>query len=111
METIDFIQEKMKSTNWRITIKVMVIGILTIILLIPKIMIIELISERENSASTVKNEVMQQWSALHTVRGPVLTIPYIEKVFDNKEKVYSEEIRQCYFLPKTLKIEGAIFPE
>ncbi|GAB1452237.1 cell envelope integrity protein CreD [Draconibacterium sp.] len=111
METIDFIQEKTKSANWRITIKVMIIGFLTLLLLIPKVMIMELIGEREKTAITVKDEVMQQWSMLNTVRGPVLTIPYIEKVFDNKEKVYSEEIKLCHFLPKLLKIDGDIFPE
>jgi inner membrane protein len=111
METIDFIQEKTKSANWRITIKVVVIGFLTIFLLIPKVMIMELIGEREKTALSVKNEVMQQWSMLNTVRGPVLTIPYIEKVFDNDKKVYSEEIRQSHFLPKSLKVEGEIFPE
>jgi inner membrane protein len=111
METMDSILEKTKSANWRITIKVLVIGFLTLILLIPKVMIIELIGERETTAASVKNEVMQQWSMLNTVRGPVLTIPYIEKIFDNKEKVYSEEIRQCHFLPKLLKVEGEIFPE
>jgi inner membrane protein len=111
METIDFIQEKTKSANWRITIKVMVIGFLTIFLLIPKVMIMELIGEREKTAVTVKNEVMQQWSMLNTVRGPVLSVPYIEKVFDNDKKVYSEEIRQGHFLPKSLKVEGEIIPE
>ncbi len=111
METIDFIQEKTKSANWRITIKVVVIGFLTLFLLIPKVMIMELIGEREKTALSVKNEVMQQWSMLNTVRGPVLTIPYIEKVFDNDKKVYSEEIRQSHFLPKSLKVEGEIFPE
>jgi inner membrane protein len=74
-------------------------------------MIMELIGEREKTALSVKNEVMQQWSMLNTVRGPVLTIPYIEKVFDNDKKVYSEEIRQSHFLPKSLKVEGEIFPE
>ncbi len=111
METIEFIQEKTKSTSWRITIKVLVIGFLTVVLLIPKMMIIGLIGEREKTASTAKEEVMQQWSMLHTVRGPILIVPYIEKVFDNKEKVYSEEIRQSYFLPKSLKVNGEIFPE
>ncbi len=111
METIDFLVEKTKSANWRITIKVMVIGILTLILLIPKVMIIELTGEREKTANTVKNEVMQQWSTLNTVRGPVLTIPYIERVFDNDGKVYNEEKRLAHFLPKLLKIEGEIFPE
>lgn len=111
METIEFIQEKTKSANWRITIKVLVIGLLTVILLIPKMMIIGLISERETTANATKNEVMQQWSMLNTLRGPVLTIPYVAKVFDNNEKVYSEEIMFCHFLPKVLKFEGEIFPE
>ncbi len=111
METIDSMIEKTKSANWRITIKVMIIGILTILLLIPKLMIIDLIGERETTATTVKKEVMQQWSMLNTVRGPILTIPYIERIFDNKENVYREEIKQCHFLPKLLKVEGDIFPE
>lgn len=111
METIDFIMEKTKSSNWRITIKVVVIGFLTIFLLIPKVMIMELIGERETTAATVKNEVMQQWSMLNSLRGPVLTVPYIERVFDSKEKVYGEEIKLCHFLPKSLKVEGEIFPE
>ena len=111
METIDFIMEKTKSANWRITIKVVVIGFLTIFLLIPKVMIMELIGERETTANSVKSEVMQQWSMLNSLRGPVLTLPYIEKVFDSKEKVYSEEIKLCHFLPKSLKVEGEIFPE
>lgn len=111
METIDFIQEKTKSVNWRITFKVLVIGILTVILLIPKMMIIGLISERESTANATRNEVMQQWSMLHTLRGPVLTIPYVAKIYDNNKQVYNEEVRVTHFLPKSLKIDGEILPE
>lgn len=111
METIDFIQEKTKSVNWRITLKVLIIGVLTLVLLIPKLMIIGLIGEREKTATEAQKEVMQQWSVLNTVRGPLLEIPYMENVYDGGEKVYRQEMRKSYFLPNSLKIDGEIFPD
>ncbi len=111
METVEFIQEKTKSVNWRMTFKVLIIGVLTLVLLIPQMMIMGLISEREKTANETKTEVMKQWSMLNTVRGPVLTIPYIEHTYDNVNKVMGEEIRYCRFLPKSLNINGEIFPQ
>lgn len=111
METKEFFQEKQKSINWQITFKVATIGIIAIVLLIPKFMILGLISERQKTAENTKNEVMQKWSTAQTVRGPVLSIPYTERNFDTNKKEVSEEIKECYILPKTLKINGELFPE
>jgi inner membrane protein len=74
-------------------------------------MILGLINERKSSSEITKHEVMQQWSMLHTIRGPILTIPYTARIYNSKDKVYEEEIRQSYFLPKTLNIKGEIFPQ
>ncbi|MCG6190813.1 cell envelope integrity protein CreD [Maribellus maritimus] len=111
METKDFFQDKQKSINWQITLKVFIIGIIAIVLLVPKFMILGLIQERQTTAEITNKEVMQKWSLAQTVRGPVLSIPYIERSFDSEGKETREEIRECYILPKTLNIGGEIFPE
>ncbi len=111
METKNFFQNKQKSVNWQITLKVFIIGIIAILLLIPKFMILDLVKERQGTANSTTQEVMQKWSLAQTVRGPVLNIPYIEKSFDSEGKKIKEEILNSYILPKTLKINGQISPE
>jgi inner membrane protein len=111
METKEFLQEKQKSINWQITFKVFIIGAIAIALLIPKFMILGLIQERQTTAEATTREVMQKWSLAQTVRGPVLSIPYIERSSDKEGKKIGEKICECYLLPKTLHISGEIFPQ
>ncbi len=111
METKEFFQDKQRSINWQITFKVFIIGAIAIALLIPKFMILGLIQERQNTANITMQEVMQKWSLAQTVRGPVLSIPYIERSFDKDGKEITENILECYILPKTLNIGGEIFPQ
>lgn len=110
METKNYSQNKQKSVNWQITLKVLIIGIITIALLVPKFMILDLIGQRQHTAEESSKEVMQSWSLNQTVRGPVLAIPYIEKTIDSNGKEMNEE-KEFYLLPKILEIEGEIFPE
>ncbi|MEL7586899.1 MAG: cell envelope integrity protein CreD [Prolixibacteraceae bacterium] len=100
----------LKAFNWQLTLKVFIIGIVMLLLLIPKFMIIELIREREATSQSAKQEVTGKWSHAQTVRGPVLTIPYVEKITDADRKTVREEIRECHFLPETLNIDGEIVP-
>lgn len=111
METKDFFQDKQKSINWQITFKVFIVGIIAIALLIPKFMILELISERQTTANLTALDVMEKWSRSQTVRGPVLALPYVERNFDKNGKEISTEIQECYILPKSLNIKGEILPE
>jgi len=111
METKEFIQNKSMSFNWQITFKVVIIGAIAIALLIPKFMIIGLIAEREQTAETSKKEVMQKWSLAQSLRGPVFSIPYIERNFDSNEKKETEVVKTLYVLPKSLKIKGEIVPQ
>jgi inner membrane protein len=111
MEPKEFIQNKSMSFNWQITFKVIIIGAIAIALLIPKFMIIGLIGEREKTAETSKKEVMQKWSLAQTLRGPVLSVPYIERNSDSKEAQETEVIKTMYVLPKSLQIKGEIVPQ
>ena len=111
METKEFLQDKQKSINWQITLKVFIIGAIAIALLIPKFMILGLIQERQKTAEVTTHEVMQKWSLAQIVRGPVLSVPYIERTFNKDGKEITENIRKCYLLPKTLNIKGEVFPQ
>jgi inner membrane protein len=111
MEAKDFLQNKQKSINWQVTVKVFIIGIITITLLVPKFMILDLIGQRQHTAEQASKEVMQTWSLAQTVRGPVLAIPYIERSFENDGNAAAEVIHECYILPKNLNIRGKILPE
>ncbi len=111
METKQIFEEKMKHFNWQLTLKVITIGVITIALMIPRFMIQELIHERETTAESTRQEVMEKWSSDQTLRGPLLTLPCIEKKFDDQGKMVREEIHEYHFLPETLKIDGDIFPK
>lgn len=111
METKNFLNEKQKSINWQLTLKVFIIGIIAIVLLVPKFMILALIEDRQATAQLTTQEVMQKWSLSQTVRGPVLSVPYIERSFDSNGKETKEEMREFYLLPKTLKIDGEVTPQ
>ena len=94
-----------------LSFKLFTIGILVLLLLIPKIMILSLISERSNNADEAINEVMSKWSGNQEITGPVLTIPYKKRIYDEKDEEYDEVIHTATFLPKELNIDGKINPQ
>ena len=111
METKEFLEKKLNPFNWQLTLKVITIGMVAIALLIPKMMILGLIHEREQTAESARHEVMQKWSLEQHIRGPLLTIPYIQRVFDTDGKEIRQEIHQCHFLPDSLHVNGKISPQ
>lgn len=94
--------------HWSMLLKVLLIGFLTLLLLIPMFMIEGLIKEREDTANNATNEVHHKWSGSQTILGPVLTIPYYEvRSTDNTGKV-EKVLNVINILPETLKIKGEI---
>lgn len=69
----------------RITLKLALIFFLVIILLIPRAMIMELVTERKSLSNSVTREVSDGWGGDQTFTGPVLVIPY-EKWTDQEDK-------------------------
>jgi len=97
--------------NWlsnSVTIKIIVIGILIAILMIPTSFIQSLIHERQYRQEEAINEVSDKWGSAQTLNGPVLTIPYKKYAQGNYGKETTEYIR---LLPETLSVNGAINPE
>ncbi len=91
--------------------KVIVIGILTLLLMIPMVMISDLVNERERTASEAVEEVGERWSLPQTVVGPVLTIPRytLQHVGESGR---TERVREVVnILPESLDITGDVRTE
>ena len=97
-----------------ISIKLLSIGVLILILLIPSSEISSLIEERQLRAGEVTEEVAAKWSGHQTFGGPVIMIPYTrtEKSDWGKEGIRITEVREnAFFLPDLLKIDGKVTPQ
>jgi len=111
-----------KFGNWiknSITARMLMIGILIIVLLIPLSYIESLIRERANRQESVVNEINEKWGSEVLLYGPILKIPYktyTERLVTNSEtkKITKETISHvnyAYFFPEKLAINSEINPE
>lgn len=107
METKEKMTEKLSQS---ITLKAMIIGILTLLMLIPGVIIQDLIRERQARSNETIEKINSKWSNAQTVVGPVLSIPYTYSYIDAKKN----EIKIKHVLtitPEDLKITSNLFPE
>lgn len=122
MEELKQQPQQNKLGNWlktSITARMLMVGFLTIILLIPLFFIENLIKERSQRQTEVINEINQQWGNEVLIYGPILKVPYKtykEKTVTDKntKKVYTEtieDINNAYFFPEKLNINSTINPE
>lgn len=91
-------------------LKVIFIGIIAVILLIPLFLIRALISEREGRRDEAAVEVSEKWGSFQTIAGPFITIPY--RVFwVDENKVQRTGRKYAQYLPDELNIDADIIPE
>lgn len=93
------------------TFKAFTIGILLLMLLIPRQMIVELIYEREYFRNQATDEVSNKWSYQQNIMGPVISIPYIEFYKPDVNTPAQKVIKFAHFLPEDLKINSELIPE
>lgn len=106
METIKKNAEKFSKS---LTLKVIIIGAISLILLIPGAMIMELIRERKGRSDESIAKINNLWSNDQTIKGPVMTIPY-EEIISDKESTTT--IRHYLNItPDDLTITGKLFPQ
>ena len=97
-----------------VLIKLALIGILTLLLLIPASWIQDLILERQARQDEVIKEISDKWSGSQLVEGPVMVLPYktLVKQKDAMGKIsYREVLTNIYILPETLNIISKVEPE
>ena len=112
-------QKKNKFSNWMrnsITARMLVVGVLIMVLLIPLSFVKDLITERSYRQKEVVNEINSKWGNEVLLSGPILKVPYTiekeEKTYDKKKESYfttTKEISKfAYFFPDKLNIDSKV---
>lgn len=102
-----------KFSNWlktSITARMLMVGLLTLVLLVPLSFIGSLIQERWQRQRGVVNEINSKWGNDIIIYGPILKLPYktytTSSKFNDKTKVYIKEtkthLNYAYIFPETL---------
>ncbi len=98
-----------KSWTDNVLFKVIIIGLLTLVLMIPSMMINELVRERSFRKMEVTQEVSSKWGQLQTLTGPYIVIPYLEEIkFQTRASEWKEQ--NLYYFPQLLETTGNITP-
>ncbi|MEL6811935.1 MAG: cell envelope integrity protein CreD [Bacteroidota bacterium] len=111
--------KKAKFSSWlrnSITARMLVVGFLLLVLLIPLEFVKSLIAERSIRQQEVVQEINSSWGNEIVLSGPILKVPYKtykeEKVYIQKTKSYeikTEEIlNTAYIFPDVLNIESSV---
>lgn len=95
------------------------IGVLSLFLLIPLILVQNIIDERKDFQRQVINEINEKWGMDLFFYGPILKVPYyqteVEEIYDeatkrNIKKTYSV-YKTAYFFPEELKSDADVTTE
>ena len=89
--------------------KFIVIGILSLLLMIPVTKIRNLIVERQDRSQEAIHEVSEKWGLDQTIKGPFITIPLKETQMDDGKEIHTR--KQLHILPEKLFINGNVVPE
>lgn len=90
-------------------IKLLIIGAILLLLLIPTQMVRTLIGERQNRKNEVAKEITQKWGQTQYITGPILQVPFTRLV-ERQKKLY-RETDYAYLLPENLNITGELRAE
>jgi inner membrane protein len=117
MENLSVLDRFNKWLSESVIIKLISIGILMLLLLIPSSLVQDLIYERQLRADEVIAEVSGKWGAPQTITGPILSVPYKQSYLVDewtngvKHTRREEALRTAYFLPETFAVKGDVTPE
>lgn len=93
-----------------VSLKVVVIGALILLLLIPVAMIRGVIADREAVGWQAQSDIMQSWGGEQQIGGPVLVLPYeVVKVTQYGERI--TETGQLQILPALLDVDVVLDSE
>ncbi|MDP3859344.1 MAG: cell envelope integrity protein CreD [Stagnimonas sp.] len=89
-------------------LRVLLLGFLSLLLLIPIASIRELIREREQTRDQAKAEIARQWGGAQQLAGPFLVLPYrtVREVLKDGKTVLEEGTAYGVLLPEELGIDA-----
>lgn len=91
-----------------LTVRLMVVGILILVLLIPTSFVSLLVFDRQMNREHAVAEASSRWGNVQTVVGPLLTVPYRKIYLSNDKKERSEVVEYAHLLPEKLMIDGDV---
>ncbi|WP_411767757.1 cell envelope integrity protein CreD [Winogradskyella sp. A3E31] len=99
-----------------ITARMLIVGALVLLLLIPLTYVNILISERANRQQDVISEINTKWGTEVLVYGPILKLPYMTyietQVYNDQTKAYStetkSELNYTYIFPEELNVKSSV---
>jgi len=91
-------------------LRLVIIGVLTLLFLIPTFMVQSHIWERQGRRNAAVTEVSQKWGRAQMVAGPVLNVPYLTYHRDKNGMEYTKR-HTAHFLPEELHIRGTVDSE
>tara|TARA_E500000318_G_scaffold91389_2_gene89559 strand:+ start:1332 stop:2684 length:1353 start_codon:yes stop_codon:yes gene_type:complete len=97
--------------NWlknSISAKMITVGFLILILLIPLGFVDDLIRERGQRQREVISEINSKWGEEVIINGPILKVPYHQYV---EEKIFDEKTKTFLKTQKAVKHEAFFFPD
>ncbi|MDX1431940.1 MAG: cell envelope integrity protein CreD [Gammaproteobacteria bacterium] len=90
-----------------VTTKILFIGFLILVLLVPMGMIQDVIRDRQHRYESARQDVMTAWGRAQCLAGPVLIVPYRTVRIDEDGRRH-EQIRRAFFLPERLAVRGNV---
>ncbi len=93
-----------------VVLRMIIVGALTFSLLIPSLMVMGLISERESARSSAMLEVNEKWGQSQTITGPILSVPFKKYIAQQKGEP-RVIVDRVYMLPESLSITSTAAPD
>ena len=85
-------------------VKFILIGLITVALLIPSMLVWGLVEERSIRAQKVSQSISKGWGGSQTINGPYLVIPY--RISERVNNKMVRTLRHAIISPELLKIDG-----
>ena len=90
-----------------LTVKMIILGFLGIVLLVPLELVREVIKERAEYADEARTEIGKSWALPQTITGPVLNVPG-RKTTENGLNVLTTTL---HIMPENLNVKANVVPE
>ncbi len=87
-----------------------IVGIISLLLLIPMLYVKNLIFEREKRQQEAAHEITAKWAGPQNLIGPIIAVPFWKTVEDTAHKIYTTR-HIAYFLPDELTIDATLNPK
>jgi len=100
----------MSLARFRSVGRLAILAVLALLLLIPLSMVRGLVSERQDRARDVREEIASKWGKEQTLQAPILSVPWVKRTVLKSGKVDVEE-RWTRLFPEVLAVDVDVAPQ